>query len=239
MTTELSSTKTVGERLRDRRLEQGKTLEDIAHRLHFSEVQLTHLERAEYALLPSLLVVRGMIRSYAQLLEMDGEDLILNFEMESPNEGMATPRLIHHHGIERQIVIPSRHSMWTQSLRLLGLGGVILIALFWWGMQKFKHSVVEVKVVTEKPAAHLVSPPSPEGSLSSVPSTTSATPVPVLKNKTSYKQNLPPANSDLAPSLKKPRDQEGSPSEPSLVEPTTAAPPLSSEEKSVTPIISP
>ena len=241
MTTEALMTKNVGERLREQRLEQEKTLEDIARRLHFSEVQLTHLEQAEYSLLPSLLVIRGMIRSYAQLLGIDGDDLIHAFEMECPNEATKTHRLVLRHGIERPIVIPSRNPILTQGLSLLGFGAIILIALFWWGIQKLKHSVPEVKVTVEKSAASLALPSNPAALQSSIPNV-SARAASEMKSKSvgsSSKESSSLVNSNLEPVLEKPRDHENLRYYPRIVESPVVTDPVPSEEKPVIPIIAP
>ncbi|NDU80014.1 MAG: helix-turn-helix domain-containing protein [Ferrovum sp.] len=232
-----STTKTVGERLREQRIEQGKTLEDIARRLHFSEAQLTHLEQAEYALLPSLLVVRGMIRSYAQLLEIEVGDLIHAFELECPNDTVEIPRLVHQ-GIERPIVLPSRNPILTHGLRILGFVGIVLIALFWWGMQKFKHSAVDVKVEKPVATAPLPAPPMipPSLPVSALPSMTP-------KNvDSSLNERASGVNLNPLPTHEKPRNHEKLRNSPTIVEPSVATPleqkPVEAPSE-VTPVISP
>lgn len=65
-----------GRRLASLRAERGMTLEEVARHLKFAPRQIEALEQDDYAALPGATIVRGMIRSYAKLLNIDAEPLI-------------------------------------------------------------------------------------------------------------------------------------------------------------------
>jgi cytoskeleton protein RodZ len=54
----------------------GLAMEEAARRLKFAPRQLDALERGEWGRLPGGAAVRGMVRSYARLLEMDADALV-------------------------------------------------------------------------------------------------------------------------------------------------------------------
>lgn len=58
----------------------GLTIDDVAMRLKFAPRQIEALENDEYDLLPGLAIVRGMVRNYARLLEIDPEPLVVEIE---------------------------------------------------------------------------------------------------------------------------------------------------------------
>lgn len=66
----------VGATLARAREAAGLSLEDTARRLKFAPRQLDALERGEWNRLPGGAAVRGMVRSYARLLELDAEPLV-------------------------------------------------------------------------------------------------------------------------------------------------------------------
>ncbi len=65
-----------GGMLSRRRLERGMSLDDVAQRLKYGVRQIQALEGDDYPHLPGPTFVRGMIRSYAKLLELDPAPLL-------------------------------------------------------------------------------------------------------------------------------------------------------------------
>ena len=61
----------------------GLPLEEAARRLKFAPRQLDALERGEWGRLPGGAAVRGMVRKYALLLELDGDALVAKVESQS------------------------------------------------------------------------------------------------------------------------------------------------------------
>lgn len=69
-----------GALLASRREAKHLTVEDIAGRLKFAPRQIEALEADEYDRLPGSTIVRGMIRGYARLLDMDPAPMLQAFD---------------------------------------------------------------------------------------------------------------------------------------------------------------
>jgi cytoskeleton protein RodZ len=67
---------TPGQVLRGAREARKLSLEDVAQHLKYAPRQIEALERDDYLQLPAATVVRGMVRSYAKLLELAPEPLL-------------------------------------------------------------------------------------------------------------------------------------------------------------------
>ena len=66
----------VGQTLREAREQQGLSVNDVANRIKFAPKQIEWLEADEFAHLPEAAFVRGFVRSYARLLELDPTHLL-------------------------------------------------------------------------------------------------------------------------------------------------------------------
>jgi cytoskeleton protein RodZ len=66
----------VGKALREARERLGLSVNDVADRIKFAPKQIEWLEADDYARLPEAAFVRGFVRSYARLLELDSTNLI-------------------------------------------------------------------------------------------------------------------------------------------------------------------
>ncbi|KPK07529.1 MAG: hypothetical protein AMJ64_06415, partial [Betaproteobacteria bacterium SG8_39] len=71
-----TSTVMPGARLAQARSARGLTLEGVAQQLKFSPRQIAALEADRYDELPGIAVVRGMVRGYARLVELDAAPLL-------------------------------------------------------------------------------------------------------------------------------------------------------------------
>lgn len=65
-----------GQLLRAARLERGLSVEDVARQLRLSVRQVTALEEDDYSKLSSITFLRGFVRNYAKLLQMDAAPLL-------------------------------------------------------------------------------------------------------------------------------------------------------------------
>ena len=65
-----------GRTLSAARIARGLSIDDVAQRLKFAPRQIEALEADNHAALPGAAIVRGMIRGYARLLELDAEPLL-------------------------------------------------------------------------------------------------------------------------------------------------------------------
>jgi cytoskeleton protein RodZ len=91
-----------GQLLRAGRLERGLSIEDIARQLRISVRQVTALEEDDYTKVASGTFLRGFVRNYAKLLQMDAAPLLELLEqsvppppptqtISYPNEGIPFP----------------------------------------------------------------------------------------------------------------------------------------------------
>jgi cytoskeleton protein RodZ len=74
----------VGQLLRAARLERGLTIEDVARQLRLSVRQVTALEEDDYSKLSSITFLRGFVRNYAKLLQMDAAPLLQRVQESLP-----------------------------------------------------------------------------------------------------------------------------------------------------------
>jgi cytoskeleton protein RodZ len=112
------------------RREQGLSLGDVARQLKLSVRQVEALERDEYAAFPGPVFVRGFLRNYAKLLQLDPEALVAQAATLLPDRGAAA------HAANPSVVatpVPLRHSEGRRRGRFgfgtLGLGLVLVIVV--------------------------------------------------------------------------------------------------------------
>lgn len=75
----------VGSRLRSAREAAGLSFDEVAQALKFSPRQIAALEADDYAALPGATIVRGFVRNYARLLDMDAAALLRQLEATLPS----------------------------------------------------------------------------------------------------------------------------------------------------------
>lgn len=72
----------IGAVLRETREQRGFSLEDVSENINIRTQQLEAIENAEFDKLPGMTYAIGFIRSYAQLLELDAENLVRHYKDE-------------------------------------------------------------------------------------------------------------------------------------------------------------
>jgi cytoskeleton protein RodZ len=119
-----------GARLAARRVEMRWSHEDVAAKLKLAPRQIIALETDDFASLPGMAIVRGFIRSYAKLLELDPEPLVELIARE-PNpafDPMVLRRPLPSMGFSgRRYASFTRHK--NNARRMAGLGALVLIFL--------------------------------------------------------------------------------------------------------------
>lgn len=80
----LASAHRPGRVLQDERKRRNLDLEAVARQLRLSLTQVKALEADEYDKLPGTTFVRGFIRNYARILEIDAEPLLARYELMHP-----------------------------------------------------------------------------------------------------------------------------------------------------------
>lgn len=111
----------VGSVLREARESMGMSVEDVAGRLKFAPRQITALEEGNFDLLPETAFVRGFVRSYAKLMQLDAAPL-LDALPGAPAQSSALPEKK-----SREDFIPNVSSARNQNI--LWLAGALVVAL--------------------------------------------------------------------------------------------------------------
>ena len=121
--------KSVGEMLREAREQRQLSAADVARHLRFSLRQVEALEANDFAALPGETIVRGFIRNYARLLQIDPAPLLAAYEAARPAQ-TETRLTVHAEGIDISRP-PSRRWLIVLSATLLLAVGVPLAIYSW------------------------------------------------------------------------------------------------------------
>jgi cytoskeleton protein RodZ len=152
-------------RLREARESKGLTTAEVADRLNLSASTVRALEEGDLNRLPSTGFVRGYIRSYAQVLDLDAEELISDFDRRAPDE----------QNLERiSELYPSRQKRESRAPWIMvGIVGLLGVVVLLWGalrqhesetlLETFQHeeedSITTGKSVPEKTPQSQPQPP--------------------------------------------------------------------------------
>ncbi|MBV7482393.1 RodZ family helix-turn-helix domain-containing protein [Bordetella sp. BOR01] len=93
---------TVGQALQALRVARGWSLEEVSSRIKFSSRQIQALENEQWAKLPSGVSLRGLIRSYARLLDADASAIVASLEAQIA----AAPASAPSHRVARTMAVP-------------------------------------------------------------------------------------------------------------------------------------
>jgi cytoskeleton protein RodZ len=112
-----------GRALADARISRNQTVAEIALQLKLSVSQVEALEADDYARLPGPVFVRGFVRNYARLMELDGEALVAGLKM--PLDPLAAGAAIPH---SHNIPFPDgRGPRWPIYAALIAVLAVIVV----------------------------------------------------------------------------------------------------------------
>jgi cytoskeleton protein RodZ len=131
-----------GELLAARRLELRWTLEEVSQRLKLAPRQITALEANDFASLPGMASVRGFIRSYAKLLELDPVTLLamLSNEANPAIDPIILRRPLPSRGFPgRRYAPPSVHR--RGSRRLSGLALLVIVFVGALAFAAYRHGL--------------------------------------------------------------------------------------------------
>ena len=146
-----------GRALAEARTRRNQTIAEVAQQLKLSSTQVEALEAEDYAHLPGPVFVRGFVRNYARLMDLDGEALVAGLTM--PQDPLATGAAIPH---SHNIPFPDgRGPRWPIYAALIAVLAAIVV-LF-----EFIYSSPPAAVSTapkaEESAAAAVAPALPAG----------------------------------------------------------------------------
>lgn len=131
-----------GELLAARRNELRWTLEEVSQRLKLAPRQITALEANDFASLPGMASVRGFIRSYAKLLELDPVPLLamMSNEANPAVDPLVLRRPLPSRGFPGRRYAPAgahRRGSW----RLSGLGLLVMIFVGALAYAAYRHGL--------------------------------------------------------------------------------------------------
>lgn len=187
----------VGQILRAARLNRGLSVEDVARQLRLSVRQIAALEEDEYSKLVSNTFLRGFVRNYAKLLQIDASPLLQQLEELLPS----APAQTISYQIEG-IPFPSNRKQGARSFLIVGAAILALVLLIY---EIYRGN--EVTIDSQQPAlktqpqtgaapgAETSSPPAPSSS------NDGKTDVPLSGDQGAIEQKSPifPPDSEPAP----------------------------------------
>lgn len=134
----------VGKMLREAREQMGLSVNDVANRIKFATRQIESLEADDYVRLPEAAFVRGFVRSYARLLELDPARLVAGL----PSSHMQ-PASAHE---VKSVEIPMPTAFSARRHNIIWLAAALVIALFLAIFERM-HDKAPEKSVVERPVS--------------------------------------------------------------------------------------
>ncbi len=158
----------IGHLLRERRVSMGFSIDDVVGKIKLSHRQVVALEENDFKALPEIAFLRGFVRSYARLLQMDEQALLAHLPEAQVTQVRTEPNQL-------ETAFPTAKSARRQNVNLLlaALLVVLLIAGFsLWQAKMPHHSVIKpdaTLTTTPLPLPALEKSRVPEVPVSSVP----------------------------------------------------------------------
>ncbi|MFZ5522726.1 MAG: RodZ domain-containing protein [Pseudomonadota bacterium] len=151
---------TLGAVLREARERLGLSVADVANQIKFAPRQIDAIESGDYQQLPEEAFLRGFIRSYAKILQLDAQKLLAAL----PHSKTATMELVIPASVG--VPFPNAHSLPRQNMILLAAAGVLAVIAgafaLWNFMSPIKHpQVAQVETPVSLPAEEQAAPAAP------------------------------------------------------------------------------
>ncbi len=129
----------IGHLLRERRISMGLDIEDVVAKIKLSHHQVVALEENDFKALPEIVFLRGFVRSYARLLQMDEQALLAHLPDAQVTQVRTEPDSL-------ETAFPTEKTARRQSVRLLLaalLVGLVIMGFVLW-QAKMPHHAAEV-----------------------------------------------------------------------------------------------
>ena len=133
----VAETQNLGTTLKRAREQQNLRVEDVARELRLSVRQIEALERDDHAGLPGRTFVRGFVRHFARLVQLDQDAIVALYDQSHPSgEGL------HIQAPSQQISYSDHHSRpWIKWILLV----FVLVALLSWGVLQWMGPVQDIQ----------------------------------------------------------------------------------------------
>ena len=185
----------VGSELSAARIAQGLEVADVARSLKLSHTQVEALEAEDFASMSGNTFVRGFIRNYAKLLQLDPLPLLERFQQGAPTEAHALS------ATSQQIALPGGAS----KRRLMYIGVAVLLAI---ATSILVYELLHRQQEQAQPLGAVVAPATPPRSAVAAPAVSSeaaALPPEALAPAPPLAAPLPPpVSGPMAPEASKP-----------------------------------
>lgn len=116
-----------GDRLQAARISNGLTLEDVANRMHLSESILNSLEDNDFEDITAPIFVKGYLRAYARIVNVDEEDIIEQYNSFYTD---GDPPITSTSNTVPEINADDARVKWVTWLVTFGL--IALLTVWWW-----------------------------------------------------------------------------------------------------------
>jgi len=164
---------TAGAMLAHAREAAALSVDAVAAQLKLAPRQVRALESGDFAALPGRTFVRGFVRNYARLLDIDAERVLTALPGADDDPGLSHPHLANTHRVMGEI--PAEHARrrsfagWAIALALMA---IIAVAVLYEMMRQQWHPLAPTKAAqppASAPAATPAEPAQPEGRVLSNP----------------------------------------------------------------------
>lgn len=136
----------IGKVLREKRESLGFSIADVANQIKFAPRQIESLEADDFRSLPETAFLRGFVRSYAKILQLDAEALLLILPK---NKAHATELQVPE---SVGVPFPNAHSVFRPNIVLLAAAGLVAILAAGFAMWNYvSPRTPEVTVKVETP----------------------------------------------------------------------------------------
>jgi len=145
----------VGAALAAARQAKGLSVEAVADKLKLTQRQVEALEREDFARLPGAVFVRGFVRNYARLVELDPDAMLATLDVEQkPTETLTAPS-------EGVRIGASPIRKWLLIPLLLGLVFLLLVAALYAWLSQGEDALVTTEAASPPPVAAPAAVPGP------------------------------------------------------------------------------
>lgn len=149
-TTPKQSTPTLGpgDKLQAARISNGLTIQDVANRMHLSESILSSLEDNDFDEITAPIFVKGYLRSYARIVNLDENDIIQQYTSFYTD---GDPPITSTSNTAPEINADDARVKWITWLVILGL--IALLSAWWWN--RYQQPAQPLSLDSTQPATDL------------------------------------------------------------------------------------